>query len=91
MSDFERPLRRREAAEFLTERGYTTAPTTLAKYASVGGGPAFFLYGRRPLYTPTDLLAWAKARSTEPRRSTSHKGKVDAPAAAGSVLRTGGA
>jgi hypothetical protein len=67
-------LNRREAAQFLTERGYPVAPTTLAKYASVGGGPIFESFGRKPIYRESNLLAWAEARSTGPRRSTSDPG-----------------
>jgi hypothetical protein len=72
--DIERRLDRKEAASFLTARGYRTAPATLAKLACIGGGPPFESFGRRPLYRETDLLAWAKARSTGPRRSTSDPG-----------------
>jgi hypothetical protein len=71
-----RPLRRREAAQFLTDHGFSTAPATLAKLASIGGGPMFRYWGRFPIYTPHNLLEWAHARSTEPRRSTSDQGEV---------------
>jgi hypothetical protein len=67
----ERPLTRREASEYLTERGYSVATSTLAKLATVGGGPIYKSFGRRPLYRPADLLAWVTSRSTGPRRSTS--------------------
>jgi hypothetical protein len=36
--EYERRLGRKEAAQFLTERGYRTAPATLAKLACIGGG-----------------------------------------------------
>jgi hypothetical protein len=65
---------RREAAKFLTGCGYPVAATTLAKYASIGGGPIFESFGRRPLYRESNLLAWAEARSSGPRRSTSDTG-----------------
>jgi hypothetical protein len=64
-------LRRAEAAAYLTERGYRTAPATLAKYASIGGGPVFRSFGRIPLYGPDDLLSWAESRTSALRRSTS--------------------
>ena len=67
----ERRLSRKEAAEYLTNLGYRVASTTLAKLASVGGGPLFSSFGRTPLYKPTDLLHWAQSRSSGPRRSTS--------------------
>ena len=65
---------RKQAAAFLSERGYRTAPATLAKLACLGGGPVFESFGRRPLYREVDLLAWAQARTTGPRRSTSDAG-----------------
>jgi hypothetical protein len=71
---YERRLGRKEAAQFLTDQGYKTAPATLAKLACIGGGPMFESFGRRPLYREPDLLAWAQARTTGPRRSTSDPG-----------------
>ena len=72
--EFECRLDRRQAAAFLTARGYRTAPATLAKLACVGGGPTFESFGRKPLYREADLLAWARAKTTGPRRSTSDPG-----------------
>ena len=72
--DIQRRLDRKEAAQFLTSHGYRTAPATLAKLACLGGGPVFESFGRRPLYREDDLLAWAAARTTGPRRSTSDPG-----------------
>ena len=71
MNTSERKLDRKEASQFLTDRGYRTAPATLAKLASIGGGPAFQSFGRKPLYTESDLIAWALGRTSRPRRSTS--------------------
>ncbi len=62
---------RRDAARYLTERGYPTAQRTLEKLACLGGGPSYRLYGRRALYTPHDLIAWAKARTSAPKAHTS--------------------
>ena len=73
-NEYERRIDRKQAAAFLTERGYRTAPATLAKLACIGGGPAFRSFGRKPLYREADLLAWAEARTTGPRRSTSDPG-----------------
>jgi hypothetical protein len=64
-------LDRKAAAELLTQKGYRTAAATLAKYACLGGGPAFRSFGRKPLYLPADLLGWAESRTSAPRRSTS--------------------
>jgi len=44
------------------------------KPASVGGGPTFESFGRRPLYREADLLAWAQARAMGPRRSKNDPG-----------------
>lgn len=70
-TDVERRLSRAEAAAFLSERGYRIARTTLNKYACIGGGPLFECFGRRPLYKPADLLAWAVSKTTGPHRHTS--------------------
>lgn len=72
-TEIERRLTRTEAAAFLTERGYRVAYATLNKYATVGGGPVFESFGRRPLYKPTDLLAWVASKTTPPRRHTSEQ------------------
>jgi hypothetical protein len=55
-------LRRRPAAVALTEAGYPTATATLARKASVGGGPPYRKYARYPLYRWGDLLEWAQSR-----------------------------
>jgi hypothetical protein len=78
---YERRLSRKDAALFLTERGYRTAPATLAKLACIGGGPEFESFGRRPLYREADLLNWAHGRTTGPRRSTSDAGLSNREAA----------
>ena len=73
--ELERQFNRKEAARFLTERGYRIAPATLAKLACVGGGPPFRSWGRKPLYREADLLTWAEGRTTGLRRSTSDPGQ----------------
>jgi hypothetical protein len=75
-TNIQRRLDRKEAASFLTSHGYRTAPATLAKLACLGGGPVFESFGRRPLYREGNLLAWAEARTTGPRRSTSDPGTI---------------
>ncbi len=69
----ERRLTRAEAAEFLSSRGFRVASSTLNKYASVGGGPAFESFGRKPLYKPADLLRWAAGKTARARFSTSER------------------
>jgi hypothetical protein len=75
-----RMMDRETAAEFLSEHGYKIAGATLAKLACLAtlacwaGGPVFRSFGRKPLYLAADLLAWAEAKTTGPRRSTSEAG-----------------
>jgi hypothetical protein len=66
-------LDRRSAAEFLTEKGYKTAPATLAKLACTGGGPEFIKYRRHPIYKPIILLRWAESQARV-RKNTSDPG-----------------
>jgi len=67
-----RRLRRTEASEYLLERwGIRRAPSTLAKLAVIGGGPAFQSANRTPLYLPDELDRWAESLLTPLRTSTS--------------------
>ncbi|MEQ8507316.1 MAG: helix-turn-helix domain-containing protein [Rhodospirillales bacterium] len=62
---------RAEAAEYLTSRGLPVSKCTLQKWATVGGGPVYRIFGIRALYTPADLDDWAEEKLSAPRRSTS--------------------
>lgn len=63
---------RREASDYLLKRyGLRAKPATLAKYASLGGGPAYRLAGRFPAYDVADLDKWALARVSDLVSSTS--------------------
>jgi hypothetical protein len=73
VSNTERHLTRQQAADFLTESGYKTATSTLAKFASLGGGPVYRCFGRKPFYTAGDLITWAESRCSAPKRSTSDR------------------
>ena len=64
-------LSREEAAQYLTERGLRTARGTLQKWVTTGGGPSYRRYGKRAVYTVDDLDAWANAKLTAPRLSSS--------------------
>ena len=66
-----RYLTREEAAAYLSERGLLLSKNTLQKFATIGGGPEYAIFGNRALYTPDNLIAWVEARLTAPRKSTS--------------------
>ena len=67
---FSRLLTRLEAASFLRTHGFPVASKTLSTMASRGGGPLYRRFGGRALYCAEDLLAWAEARCSPPRRSS---------------------
>lgn len=65
-------LRRREASEYLLiVHGLPVAVATLAKLASVGGGPAYNKCNATPLYPIAELDSWALQRLGQVVRSTS--------------------
>jgi hypothetical protein len=68
-------LTRQQLAKALSDHGYPTAVSTLATYATRGGGPVFQIYGRRPIYTWGASLDWAKAKLSKPVRTTSELGR----------------
>lgn len=68
-------LRRELASEYLELKfGIVVAKATLAKYASVGGGPEFQHINRTPLYPCEALDAWALKKLGPLVSSTSQKG-----------------
>jgi hypothetical protein len=65
-------MRRADAARYVRENhGIPCAPATLAKYACLGGGPAFRKAGKFPIYSRDDLDTWAQQRLGRLVRSTS--------------------
>ncbi|HEX3666389.1 MAG TPA: hypothetical protein VHU23_14285 [Rhizomicrobium sp.] len=70
-------LTRARSAEALTCAGYPTSKASLATLACRGGGPVYRLYSRTALYRWSDLLAWAEARCSAPRKSTSELDAMD--------------
>jgi hypothetical protein len=69
-------LRRDQVAAALTEAGFPISKATLATKASRGNSPPYRCFGRIPLYRWGDALAWAEARMTSPRHSTSEADAV---------------
>jgi len=67
-------LRRRDVPNYLASKhGIDIAVSTLAKMATVGGGPAMQYSGRIPLYHIQDLDTWAERRLSKAVRSTSER------------------
>jgi len=60
-----------EAAAVATAEGVRVAPRTLANWRWSGEGPAFVKVMRRVRYRREEVIAWARAQISEPRRSTS--------------------
>lgn len=51
-------LTRKEASSYLMEKGLNRTPATLAKYATIGGGPKFRKFGKtQVVYDVADLDA----------------------------------
>lgn len=68
--------RRKEASVYLREKwGIERAPSTLAKLATIGGGPRFVLAGRIPLYPESELDTWAQSITSPLLSSTSDRNK----------------
>lgn len=76
--DLDARLSRKDTAKALTAKGFQITEATLATMATRGGGPAYRLFGRRPLYTWRDALAWAEGRLSKPVRSTAEAAQVRA-------------
>ena len=62
---------RKEAADFLKQRGFPISWNTLQKMATTGGGPPYRIFGNKALYQEADLISWAESRLSAPRHSTS--------------------
>lgn len=67
-------LRRKDVPAYLASvHGIDIAVSTLAKLATVGGGPTMQYTGRIPLYHIRDLDAWASKRLSRSVSSTSEQ------------------
>lgn len=67
-------LRRTDVPSYLAAKhGIDIAVSTLAKMATVGGGPMMQYSGRIPLYHVNDLDTWAESRLSGSVRSTSDR------------------
>ncbi|GAC1040272.1 hypothetical protein [Rhizobium sp. No.120] len=67
-------LRRSDVPNYLASKhGIDIAVSTLAKMATIGGGPAMQYSGRIPLYHIHDLDKWVEERLSKAVRSTSER------------------
>ncbi len=67
-------LRRSAASRYLLDEwGISRTPATLAKLATVGGGPRFEHAGRVPLYPEPELDRWARGLISPLKSSTSDR------------------
>lgn len=64
-------LTRTEAAAYVRDHGLPCAARTLAKLATIGGGPEYQRFGARAVYTPAALDAWIASRMSRRVRTTS--------------------
>ena len=67
-------IRRSEVPEYMMKHhGIPVAASTLAKWATIGGGPLITYAGRIPLYDLSNLDIWASKRLSSPVASTSER------------------
>ena len=70
-------LNRKEAAAYVRARGLPLAASTLAKFATVGGGPVMRKFSRNVVYEAAALDDWIAARLSPPKKSTCDPGVVE--------------
>ena len=61
---------RKAAQALFRSLGYPVTARQLEKLAHSGNGPRFVRFGRRALYDPAELIAWAESRISAPRAHT---------------------
>lgn len=61
--------RRREASAYINQRGFPCSHNTLAKLASVGGGPVYQKFGKVAVYTEENLDRYIAEKLSAPRAS----------------------
>lgn len=69
-----------EAATLCTAEGAAVAVRTLSNWRWAGKGPPFVKVLGRVRYRREDVIAWARAQISEPRRSTSDAPRAPAKA-----------
>jgi hypothetical protein len=70
-------MRRSAAARYVREQhGLPCQPSTLAKLASLGGGPTITYVSRYPLYSEAALDAWIQSRTFVARSTTERQAQL---------------
>ena len=60
-------LNKKEASLYLSnELGLTISDKTLSKYITTGGGPKYFKFGCRVVYTIDSLNDWVNSKLSKP-------------------------
>lgn len=59
-------LTRKEAAQYLSAKGLKFSSNTLQKFATIGGGPQYKIFGIRAVYTESDLDDWIATKLKDP-------------------------
>ena len=68
--------RTKETLKYIKDKaGIELAQQTMAKYRCEGGGPAFTLFGRWPLYEDVDIDQWLSSRLSGRKRNNSDPGE----------------
>jgi hypothetical protein len=62
-----RLLTRKQAVEYLRERGFPITMGMLARYASNGTGPRYTRFSKFSLHEPADLDIWVSQKLREQR------------------------
>ena len=65
-------LKRKYAANYISDRGVRSSITTLARLAMSGEGPKYTLIGRTAYYKPEWLDEWLESQITPHSHSLAH-------------------
>ena len=64
-------LNKKEASSYLTnELGISVSTHTLSKYITIGGGPKYFKFGWRVVYTIESLTEWVNKKISNPLKGS---------------------
>ncbi|MDD7313166.1 MAG: hypothetical protein PUH03_02270 [bacterium] len=71
-------LCKKEASTYLkNELGISISDKTLSKYITTGGGPEYFKFGWRVVYTVETLTEWVNSKMSKPLRGSFEEEKYN--------------